>query len=357
VDEERLKKVSLQKSATLIDALRRMDDASTKLSIVLSDGKYLNLVSIGDIQRAIIRGCDLNTPIVEVTRGKVLVASTETPLEEITKTMYERRIEFMPVIDKNGCVADIHFWDELFANTQSPKERISAPVVIMAGGKGTRLKPFSNVLPKPLFPIGNHTILEEIIQRFESQGCRGFWLSLNHKAEFIRQYVDTIEDRTFNVEFIQETEPLGTAGSLHLLKGKINETFFVSNCDILIDCEYAEILDYHREHKNEITLVSALKEIKIPYGTVETGAGGELVDFREKPNLNFMINTGMYVLEPDLLKQIPENKFLHITELMNKIRDRGGKVGVFPVSEKSWLDIGEWQEYDRTLNLFSPSSK
>ena len=138
---------------------------------------------------------------------------------------------------------------------------------------------------------------------------------------------------------------MGTAGSLFLLKDRIKETFFVNNCDILIDQDYSEILDYHYENKNEITLVAALKNITIPYGTLETGINGSLIELKEKPDLTFKINSGMYILEPHLLNEIPENKVFHITQLIDQVKKRNGKVGVYPVSEKSWKDIGDWNEY------------
>ena len=138
---------------------------------------------------------------------------------------------------------------------------------------------------------------------------------------------------------------MGTAGSLSLLKGKVNETFFVSNCDIIIEQDYSEILDFHRANQNEISIVAALKHYPIPYGTIESCEGGKLVNITEKPELTFKINSGMYILEPHLLEEIPKNQFFHITHLIEKIHQRRGNLGVFPVSEKSWKDIGEWDEY------------
>ena len=138
---------------------------------------------------------------------------------------------------------------------------------------------------------------------------------------------------------------MGTAGSLTLLKEIIHETFFVSNCDIIIEQDYSEILDYHREQKNLITIVAALKHYHIPYGTVETSENGRLVSLVEKPEITYKINSGMYILEPEVLNEIPENTFFHITHLIEKLLAKNEKVGVFPVSEKSWKDIGEWKEY------------
>ena len=145
---------------------------------------------------------------------------------------------------------------------------------------------------------------------------------------------------------------MGTGGSLALLKNKITKTFIVSNCDILIEQDYFEILAYHRKNKNEITIVAALKHYPIPYGIVETGDNGQLLDLKEKPELTFKINSGMYILEPHLLDEIPEDEFFHITQLIEKVKDRYGSVGVFPVSEKSWKDVGLLSEYIDLLNEY-----
>ena len=144
---------------------------------------------------------------------------------------------------------------------------------------------------------------------------------------------------------------MGTAGSMSLLKGKISETFFVTNCDILIEQDYSEILEYHKVNKNEITIVAALKHFPISYGTIETGENGKLKKLIEKPELTFKINSGMYILEPHLIDEIPVNEFFHITTLIEKVSNRGGNVGVFPVSEKSWKDVGNWSEIAAYYNI------
>jgi NDP-sugar pyrophosphorylase family protein len=195
-----------------------------------------------------------------------------------------------------------------------------------------------------LIPIDEKTVIEEIFERFEKHGCNEFFISVNYKAELIEFYLKN-QNLPYKLEFIKEEKPMGTAGSLSLLKGQITKTFFVSNCDILIEQDYSEILDYHRTNKNEITIVAALKHFPIAYGTIETAENGKLLELIEKPELTFKINSGMYILEPHILEEIPGNKIFHITSLIEKILKRKGKAGVFPVSEKSWRDIGEWDEY------------
>jgi NDP-sugar pyrophosphorylase family protein len=226
---------------------------------------------------------------------------------------------------------------------------INLPVVIMAGGLGTRLKPLTNILPKPLLPYGNSTILESIIQRFAKYGCRDFFLSVNYKADLIQYYFDSLEVKNYNLTLFGEPIPLGTAGSLSLLKDTLTSTFIVSNCDSIIDEDYSEIIKCHKSQNNELTIVASLKQFTIPYGTLESGDNGELISLQEKPELTFLINSGLYVLEPHLLDEIPENTFFHMTHLIEKVKTGGGKVGVFPISEKSWTDIGGWHLYSKFL--------
>lgn len=348
---QKLESLSIEASATMRSAFSKMDSDNVRLLCVLNDGSYAGLLSAGDIQRAIIANSGLETPVGKILREDTRVAHSEDSFESVKAMMLRYRTEFMPVLTEDGELVDVYFWEEVFPTGGPEFGKIDLPVVVMAGGKGTRLKPFSNILPKPLFPLGEKTILEAIFDRFKNSGCHRFYLSVGHKAEFIRNYLDQLEEGSYDIEYFQEETPLGTAGSLQLIKGRISETFFVSNCDIVVDGDYSEIVDYHRERGNEITLVAALKHIQIPYGTLETSEGGNLERFQEKPEVTYMINTGMYVLEPHLLAEIPKDQYYHITELIEQVKRRGGRVGVFPVSEKSWCDIGEWQEYGRTMKL------
>lgn len=330
----------------LIHALKIMDSTGYRSLLVLDDQElFAGILSIGDIQRAIIKNLPLETLVSTILRKNPRIADPLTPIDQIKEEMVRFRMEFMPVIGANRQIKTVHFWDELFIEKKlPPKKQFSLPVVIMAGGLGTRLKPLTNVLPKPLIPIGEKSIIEEIFDRFGSHGCNDFRIMVNYKAELIQYYLGS-QKIPYRLAFYKEEKPMGTAGSLSLLSGKINQTFFVSNCDILIEQDYSEILDYHRENINEITVVAALKHYPITYGTIETGDNGQLKDLKEKPELTFKINSGMYILEPHLLAEIPENELFHITQLIENIRSRNGKIGVFPVSEGSWKDIGEWSEY------------
>ncbi len=338
---------------TILNAIKRMDDLEKKLFLVMKKEKFVGLVSIGDIQRSLIKSQDFSVPVGNILRKNITVAQDHQSETEIKKMMLQLRTEFMPVLDKEDKLVDVLFWDEVFEEErQGEKEKKDIPVVIMAGGFGTRLRPLTNIIPKPLIPLGDQTILEVIIERFKELGSQDFYLSVNYKADMIRNYFDEKNNLDVNISHFIEDKPLGTAGSLHLLNNEITTTFFVSNCDIIIDQDYRDILEYHQANKNEITLVSVIKNFNIPYGTIETGEGGLVKSMKEKPTFTFYINAGMYILEPHLINEIPKNEFFHITDLIDKVMKREGRVGVFPVSEGAWSDIGEWDKYKATLNKF-----
>ena len=230
------------------------------------------------------------------------------------------------------------------------RSKIDLPVVIMAGGKGTRLKPITNVIPKPLVPVGEKTILEVILDQFESIGCHKFYMSVNYKADMMKYYLSQLNHK-YDVEFFMEEKPLGTIGSVSLLKGKITTPFFVSNCDSINEQDYRDVYDYHISNKNDMTIVTMVKSFKIPYGVIETGEDGLMIDLKEKPEQTYQVNTGVYILNPEVINEIPEGEFFHITHLMEKVKTRGGRVGCFPVSEHSWKDMGEWPEYLKMIDV------
>jgi dTDP-glucose pyrophosphorylase/CBS domain-containing protein len=348
----------IDERAPLVEAFAQMDRLDRKLLIVTGSSGYVSLLSIGDIQRHLMRGGDLNTECRAALRPNVRSAAPGTERAKIRETMMQHRAEFMPIVDAEGRLHDIVFWEDLFPGRRSmPTDRLRVPTVIMAGGQGSRLKPITNIIPKPLLPIGERTILEIIMDSFHEAGVSEFHVSVNYKAEMIEYYFAQAAPKPYSISYFREPIPLGTAGSLALLKSKIDSPFFVSNCDILIDQDYQDIYSYHRETRCDLTVVAALKTYRIPYGTLEAGPDGLLASLREKPTLNVLANTGIYVLEPHLLDEIPSDRMFHITELMECVRARGGRVGVFPISEGAWLDIGEWDEYQRSQVRFNQRAR
>ena len=341
-----ISKICIDGTSTMLQALKQMDASKHKLLVVTKNDLFRSMLSIGDIQRAIIKGVEMSCPVSEILREKTNVATVHDKREDVANYVKEHKTEFMPIIDDDCKIVDVIFWDELsHSHIGNRTESFDLPVIIMAGGKGTRLRPLTNVLPKPLIPIGEQTMMEDIMDRFVECGCHNFFVSVNYKADVIKRYLDNLSKPQYHITYFQEDKPLGTAGSLHLLKDKIQDTFFVSNCDIIIDQDYGEILKYHYENHNEITVVAAIKNLAIPYGTLETKEEGLLSDIKEKPEYTFKINTGMYILEPNLIKEIPEDQFYHITFLIEKLMKEGRRVGVYPINEGSWTDVGNWEEY------------
>lgn len=226
--------------------------------------------------------------------------------------------------------------------------KINTPVVIMAGGKGTRLYPYTKILPKPLIPIDDVPIAERIINRFHKYGCCNFYMTLNYNKQIIQAYFDSML-KNYNINYIIEEKPLGTGGSLFLLKDLINQTFFVSNCDILINDNYIDMLKYHRDNNNKITVISAFKNLSVPYGVMKIDKNNLIYKIEEKPKYDFLVNTGMYIFEPEVLEYIPKDEFFHITDLIRIYIDMGERVGLYEVSEDSWLDMGQFDEMNRMI--------
>ncbi|MEQ1554178.1 MAG: sugar phosphate nucleotidyltransferase [Ferruginibacter sp.] len=352
---ERTKNIFIEADKNLLDALNLMDKSVVKALIILKGDLYVNLLSIGDIQRAILKNLPLTTMVTEITRSTTIVAYEDESEEDIKIKLFDLKADFIPVVSTDKKIIKVYFWSDFF-NTQNyiqPSNLLeNVPVVVMAGGLGTRLKPLTYVIPKPLIPIGDHSILEEIINKFSNLGAKNYFLSVNYKADLIKFYLKDKIKESIDIEYIEEDKPLGTGGALYMLKNKLKNTFIVTNCDIVIEENYIPIYEYHKNSKNDITIVAAVKHLKIPYGTLETGDDGALLSMIEKPDITFLVNTGMYILEPNVLEHIQDDTLMHITELFDKVKSAGGKVGVFPISEKSWYDIGEWKEYMNILNKY-----
>lgn len=328
------------------------DNGFKVLFVVDHDGVICGSLTDGDVRRWILAEKPITDSLTQVIKKDPIVLKEGYNPELAKKIMLESRIECIPIVDAVGRPRDLLFWDQLFKSQEAAAhEKLGIPVVIMAGGRGVRLDPFTKVLPKPLIPVGDKPIIEIIIEKFREYDVSDFYLSLNYRSNMIKAYFQDLNP-DYNLHYVEETQPSGTAGSLHLLKDKIKTTFMVSNCDIIIEANYADILKFHRESKNKITLVCSMRHFPIPYGIVEIENGGTLKEIREKPEFDFLVNTGLYVLEPDLLARIPKDKFYHITHLIEQLRCENERVGVYPIASNSWADIGELKAYQESLEKF-----
>jgi dTDP-glucose pyrophosphorylase len=347
-----LKEMTVGPGLSVRDAMKRMDSSAQKLLIVTGEeSRLLGVLSDGDVRRFLLKGGDLTAPIKGVYNPNPITVALGYDPSAVRDLLVRSRIECAPVVDAQGRVAGAVRWTELFGDVKPVRGKAGIPVVVMAGGQGTRLHPFTRVLPKPLIPIHEKPILELIMDRFYESGCRQFVVSVNYKAGMIKAYFNDLQ-KSYSVEYVQEEKPLGTAGSLTLIKGRFDGPFFLTNCDILIEGDYADMLQFHRQKGNGLTVIASLKHFQIPYGVVEMSEGGALSSIREKPEYDHLVNTGLYIIEPELLDLIPEGQVYLMTDLMAEAMKRGIKTGVYPVSEKSWVDIGQWEELQSALDKF-----
>jgi len=347
--KDMIDKYLVQKNITIKQAMLNIDAAASKTIFVVDDhNAFIGVISDGDIRRAILNGISLSENVSKIMNKNPIYFSEDYSLEQVKQILLEKKLEAVPIINKSRKVIKILFWNNIFKEKKRKYHKIDLPVVIMAGGKGTRLDPFTRILPKPLIPIGEKPIIEVIMDEYAKFGMTNFYFSINHKAKMIRAYFEDYKS-DYKINYIEEDKPLGTAGSLKYLDGKINSPFFVSNCDIIIKDDYTKIYDFHKKGGYDLTLVASVQNHVIPYGVCEIENGGILKSIREKPQYDLLVNTGMYILEPESLQFIPHGKYFDMTDLIKILKKKDKKVGVFPVSENSWIDVGQWEEYKKTL--------
>lgn len=333
---------------TVVEAMQKIDNnAKGILFIIDAKERLIGVLTDGDIRRWIIKTGDLHARVERIMNKEPKVIYRGN-LRSAHQVMKKYKITALPVVDTENRILDIIFKEEKEGVDLEKKccylEKV--PVVVMAGGKGTRLYPYTKILPKPLIPIGDIPIMERIIDRFHGFGVQEFYATVNYRKNMIKSYFSE-STADYHIHYIEEDTPLGTAGSLGLIQKEFDRPFIVTNCDILIHADYEDIYQYHLDAGNEITIVTALKNIVVPYGVIHSSENGQIFSMEEKPRLSYFVNTGMYILNPSLRKEIPENTFFHMTNLVDKVMKSGRKVGMYPISEDSFLDMGEFEEMRR----------
>lgn len=341
----------------VVEALGKIDECQYGiLYIVNEQNQLIGAVSDGDVRRWIVKTNDLqaNVTLFMNKAPKYLFENEQDKAKEFAE---KYPISSIPVLKSNREIINVIVLknnNDLTAEVMCAKD-LDVPCVIMAGGKGTRLYPYTKVLPKPLIPIGDTPILERIFNRFNEFGVQKFYLTVNYKKKMIRSYFEEINP-DYDIVYVEEDKPLGTGGSIKLIKDTFQKPIIVANCDALINADYKDLYDFHIKSGNDVTVVSSLKNFTLPYGVLKTKENGELIEVEEKPKLSYFINTGMYVINPKTISLIPDDKMYHMTHLVEDVKKQGGKVGMYPVSEDSFLDMGEFDEMRRMeekLNIVS----
>lgn len=339
----RIEDLVISEDCTVLEAMEVLEKTGRRIVFIAPGGKLEAVLTDSDVRKFILRGGDLKQPVrVAANYGfKALPVEDRIHAKEF---LQRHSIDALPLLNKQGGMVDIMFANDL--DGVAARQEISLPVVIMAGGLGTRLYPYTKILPKPLIPIGEVPILELIMDKFHSFGCADFRVVVNYRRNMIKSYFGETE-RDYSIKYVDEDVPLGTGGGLYLLKGQLNETFFFTNCDTIVNADYADIVKFHKKSGNAVTMICAMRHFIIPYGVVEMDGDGCFNRIAEKPEMDYLINTGMYVVEPEVVEGIADGVKQGFTDIIEQCRAAGGRIGVYPVSEASWMDMGQMEELEK----------
>ena len=339
-----LKICTLNISSTIKDVITNLNNSSMQISIINSQsGNLLGVINDGDIRRGLLKGLNLSSKISSLIKKNPLVVEKNTPSKTIEYLMKTRGLLHLPVVDKNLVTIGLHSWNDYKAN-----EKIVNPVIIMAGGFGKRLKPYTNNCPKPMLEIGGKPMLEHIINNLKSQGFRKILISVNYLSENIISYFKTGKNFGVSIEYIKEEKPLGTLGSLGLFKDIYKKPVLVVNGDTLTNINLKEMLNFHLKNKSHATMAVKVMVNSNPYGVVKSK--GLLVEnFQEKPIEKIYINAGVYVISNTVIDLIKKNSKIDAPKFLMQLKKRKKKVIIFPAHEE-WNEIGTVENYHNIIS-------
>lgn len=345
------KEAVVSPEATLKDGIARIDRAGMQLAVVLDqDGGLAGLLSDGDVRRAILRGCDLSTPIREVMNRQPTTAPASASSEELLALMRRKVLRQLPILNEAGKVVGLATVDDLAGVVERPNW-----VVLMAGGLGTRLLPLTETVPKPMLPVSGKPILENILESFVEQGFRHFFISVNYMAEAVREHFGDGSRWGVDITYLYESKRLGTAGALSLLPGRPEDPILVMNGDLLTRARFDNMLHFHLEHGATATMAVREYDFQVPYGVVRL-EGARITGIDEKPVHRFFVNAGIYALSPSVLEHVPRDRYFDMPSLFDKVLAEGGHVSAYPVREY-WLDVGRLEEFERAQQEWSSEEK
>jgi dTDP-glucose pyrophosphorylase/CBS domain-containing protein len=331
--------------ASIRDVIGCIDENEQGIALVTdADRHLLGTITDGDIRRAMLAGVSLDSPVEEILVRKAgtpyaqpVTAPADTPQTELVRLMQEREVRQIPLVDAENRVVQMVTFDNLL-----PSQGLPMQAVIMAGGLGTRLRPLTDDLPKPMLPVGDRPLMERIVEQLRDAGIQRVHVATHFQPEKITKHFGNGESFGVDIDYVEEDQPLGTAGALGLMETP-DEPVLVINGDILTRVDFRSMLTYHKKHKSDLTVAVRQYDIQVPYGVIDC-EGPYITGVREKPRMGFFVNAGIYLLEPSALRFIPNGKHFDMTELIEKLIVENRTVVSFPIVEY-WLDIGQHEDY------------
>lgn len=326
---------------TVLETMRVMDASGLQIALVVDENRtLLGAVTDGDVRRGLLRGVGLDRPVTDVMNRMPRTVTEEAGRDGALALMRRLSIRHVPVLDTAGRVVGLEWQDQLVKDRED-----ETWVVLMLGGLGSRLRPLTEDVPKPMLQVGGRPLVETIVRNFVAQGFRRFFFSVNYKAEVFREYFGDGSAFGARIDYLSEEQKLGTAGALSLLPQRPDGPIIVMNGDLLTTINFGQLMASHRETRSLATMSVREYSQQIPYGVVET-EGFRLTGVTEKPTQTYFINAGIYVLDPEALDLIPSGTFFDMPQLFDTIMARGGNASVFPIREY-WLDIGRLEDLER----------
>lgn len=339
------KQVLMSADATIGDAISCLDKVGIKIILVINESGVLQgTISDGDVRRGLLRGLNLDNPIGEIIHKDAFVVPPDMSREQVLQLMVANKLQQIPVVDERHHPIGLHLWDEVASIPLRPN-----PIVIMAGGLGTRLRPHTETCPKPLLQVSGKPILQHIIEGAKLEGFHRFVIAINYLGELIEAHFGSGDFLGVQIEYLREKTQLGTAGALSLLHPLPEMPIIVTNGDVLSDIRYADFMDFHIRHSAAATMAVRVHEWQHPFGVVET-RGVNIVGFEEKPIARTHINAGLYILEPATLEFLECNQICDMPTLFERLNAKGMKTVAYPMHEP-WLDVGRPDDLEKAQFL------